>query len=121
VRDNKNPFAGRVAQNRATGSGAPLDVVVTEDQYLIEVDLPGVLLEDIELTIEDGELTIAAIRKRADEQTPKKAYAFNERRFGELTRTIALPGISGGAIAKKLADGVLTIAVGRREKSQDLS
>lgn len=121
MRDNKNPFADRVGQNRASGSGATLDVIVTEDQYLIEVDLPGVVLEDIDVTIEDGELTIRAIRKRNDENTPRKAYAFNERRFGELTRTIALPGLSGGAIAKKLADGVLTIVVGRREKSQQLS
>lgn len=119
-RDEKNPFADRSGR-RATGFGAPLDVVVTEDQYLIEIELPGIAMEDIEITIEEGELTIHAVRKPSDQQVAKKAYAFNERKFGELTRTIALPGMAGAVSAKTLADGVLTIVVGRRQATPQLS
>lgn len=120
MRDNKNPFADRA--ERMPGSGStPLDVLVTPDQYLIEVDLPGVSLEDVELTIEGGELTIHAVRRRGEQPAPRKDYAFLERKFGELTRTIALPGVYGTVISKTLADGVLTIAVGRKGTHEQLS
>ncbi|NVB77482.1 MAG: Hsp20/alpha crystallin family protein [Kofleriaceae bacterium] len=122
MRDPKNPFADRVERGAPRGSGsAALDVLVTPDQYLIEVDLPGVMIEDVELTIEDGELTIRAVRKRADQNAPRKDYAFLERKFGEVTRTIALPGVFGAVLAKTLANGVLTIAVGRQGTHEQLS
>jgi HSP20 family protein len=95
VRDSKNPF--------------------------VEVELPGVMLEDVELTIEDGELTIHAVRKRGEQTAARKDYAFLERKFGEVTRTIALPGVFGGVLAKTLANGVLTIAVGRQGTHEQLS
>jgi HSP20 family protein len=122
VRDNKNPFADRVERMPGSGSGSvPLDVLVTPDQYLIEVDLPGVNLEDVELTIEGGELTIHAVRRRGEQAAPRKDYAFLELRFGELTRTIALPGVYGAVSSKTLANGVLTIAVGRKGTHEQLS
>jgi HSP20 family protein len=121
VRDNKNPFADRAGRGSRNGGGAPLDVLVTPDKYLVEVDLPGVALEDIELTVEDGELTIHAVRKRAEQSAPRKDYAFLERKFGDVSRTIALPGIFGGVLVKTLANGVLTIAVGRQATHEQLS
>jgi HSP20 family protein len=122
VRGNpKNPFAGRVQRGGSAAVGAPLDVLVTPEQYLIEVDLPGVTLEDVELTIEDGELTIRAARRRPEQTATRKDYAFLERKFGEVTRTISLPGVFGGVLAKTLANGVLTIAVGRKGTHEQLS
>jgi HSP20 family molecular chaperone IbpA len=122
VRDSKNPFADRVERgSQGSRGGVTLDVLVTPDQYIIEADLPGVMLEDIEVTIEDRELTIQAIRKHGEQSAPRKDYAFLERKFGELTRTIALPGVYGGVITKTLANGVLTIAVGRKSTHEQLS
>ena len=126
MRDPKNPFADR-AERKLAGAGSTstggvtLDVLVTPEQYVIEVELPGVAPEDVELTIENGELTIHAIRKRPDQAAPRKDYAFLERKFGELTRTIALPGVFGDVLTKTLADGVLTIAVRRNATHEQLS
>ena len=121
MRDPKNPFSERVEQRGLRSSGGvALDVLVTPEQYLIEADLPGVELDDVEVSIEDGELTIIAKRKRVDQEKPRKDYAFLERKFGEITRTIALPGVYGGGnVAKTLANGVLTIAVGRKGTHED--
>lgn len=122
MRDPKNPFADRVERgSRPSSGGVSLDVLVTPDQYVIEVDLPGVMLEDIELTVEDGELTLHAVRKHTEQSAPRKDYAFLERKFGEITRTIVLPGVFGGVITKTLANGVLTIAVGRKATHEQLS
>jgi len=124
VRDHKNPFADRLERRTGSGGGAggvSLDVLVTPDRYLIEVDLPGVELDDIEVAIDGNELTIRAVRMRGAQAAPKKDYAFLERKFGELDRTITLPGVFGGLIAKTLANGVLTIAVGRKGTHEQLS
>lgn len=125
MRDTKNPFADRVERKIASGGtssgGVTLDVLVTPEQYVIEVDLPGVALEDIELVIEDSELTIQAIRRRPEQAEPRKDYAFLERKFGELTRTIALPGVFSSVTTKSLTNGVLTIVVGRKSTHEQLS
>ncbi|MBA3457718.1 MAG: Hsp20/alpha crystallin family protein [Deltaproteobacteria bacterium] len=123
MRDHKNPFADRVERGGArTGNGGvSLDVLVTPDHYEIEVDLPGVALEDVELTIEDGELTIHAVRKRGEQTASKKDYAFLERKFGEISRTIALPGVYGTVNGKTLAHGVLSITLGRKGMHEQLS
>ena len=118
--DNKNPFAGR-RDRTTTSSGVPLDVLVTPDQYLIDVDLPGVALEDIELTLEDGELTIQAGRTRPEATATRKDYAFFERKFGAMSRTISLPGAYGTVAGKTLANGVLSIAIGRKGTHEQLS
>ena len=121
MRDPKNPFTERVVQKGLRSSGGvALDVLVTPEQYVIEADLPGVDLADVEVAIEDGELTIKALRKRPDQEKPRKDYAFFERKFGEITRTISLPGVYAVA-AKTLANGVLTIAVGRKGTHEQLS
>ena len=120
-RDNKNPFADRVDRGSTSGGGAPLDVLVTPEAFHIEIDLPGVSLEDVELKIEDGELTIHAVRRRPEQTAPRKDYAFLERKFGEITRTIALPGVFGGEIGKTLANGVLTLSLGRKSTHEQLS
>lgn len=120
MRDPKNPFADRA--DRTTGhNGVQLDVLVTPDQYVIEVDLPGVQAEDVEVAIDGNEMTINAVRRRGDKDAPRKDYAFLERKFGEFTRTIALPGVFGAVLAQTLANGVLTIAVGRKGTHEQLS
>lgn len=122
--DGKNPFADRVGGAQRTHQGSPvasLDVLVANEQYVIEVDLPGIALDDIALAIADGELEIRAVRKRPDANIPRKDYAFLERKFGEIERTIKLPGAFGNITSKTLADGVLTIVVGRKGTHETLS
>lgn len=121
MRDNSNPFADRAERGSRSGGDVALDVLVTPEQYIVEVDLPGVALEDVELSIEGNELTIRAIRKRPEQAAPRKDYAFLERKFGEFSRTIALPGVYGSELAKTLANGVLTLAVGRKSTHEQLS
>ena len=59
----------------------------------------------------------ADVRKRNERGTP----SFIECKFGELTRTIALPGLYDSVATKTLADGVLTVTVGRKPTHEQLS
>ena len=79
-------------QDADTGRGsmaAPaMDVHQSEDKLEITAELPGVREEDIDLTIEDGVLTLRGEKKyeRTDEER-----GYSERRYGTFERRITLP------------------------------
>jgi len=122
VRDSNNPFADRVERGGPRGTGGvSLDVLVTPEQYVIEADLPGVELDDVKVGVEDGELTIPAIRKPPGQSAPPKAHPFPEPKVGELRPPTHAPGAMGGSIAKTLVNGVLTVAIARKGTHEQLS
>ncbi|WP_292660752.1 Hsp20/alpha crystallin family protein [Nitratifractor sp.] len=61
-----------------------------KDTYTIEVDLPGVKKEDINVSIEDNYLTVTAERKLAKE-VKEDDYYLMESAFGKYTRSFYLP------------------------------
>ncbi len=65
-----------------------IDLYDLDDSYQIIVEAAGVEQRDIELAIQDNELTIAGIRKINDEN---KKVLINERPRGKFQRTIKLP------------------------------
>jgi len=84
----------------------------------IEVDLPGVKKEDISLRVEDGILTVSAIRHYKNELT-KDSYYLCESSFGKLERRYSLPdNIDSEKIDAELKDGRLTIELQRTEASK---
>jgi len=84
----------------------------------IEVDLPGVKKEDISLKVEDGVLTVSAVRHYKNELT-KDSYYLCESSFGKLERRYSLPdNIDRENIDAELKDGRLTIGLQRTEESK---
>ena len=61
-----------------------------EKAYYIEVDLPGVKKEDIDVTTEDNVLTISGERK-VREEVDEEAYYKVESRYGKFSRSFTLP------------------------------
>jgi HSP20 family protein len=77
----------------------------------VRVDLPGVLPDELDVTVEDGVLTISGERsmERRDEDT---GYVRSERSYGTFYRSIALPeGVDESRIEAKFDNGVLEIDV----------
>jgi len=89
-----------------------------EDSVLrIEVDLPGVDKKDINIQIEDGVLSVSAIRHFKNELT-KDDYYLCESSFGKLQRRYSLPdNIDSEKIDAQLKDGRLTIELHKTEES----
>lgn len=105
-------FDGVVAGNAATVAYIPpVDVREQADCFLVEADLPGVALSDIEVTADKGVLTIRGERKSSkDEQTA--GYERRERVSGSFTRRFTLPkNVQPEAIRARFDHGVLEVTI----------
>lgn len=87
------------------------DAATTGDFYEINVELPGVALQDIDIDVHDGILTVQG-EKRAEREEKGKTYFFSERVFGSFQRSFRLPPkVDAEQIAASFRDGLLTIRV----------
>ena len=92
----KNPVkearteSGKADHTRGIVFEPRVDIVEVADNLLLHVDLPGVTLENLELTITDGNrLTLQGQRKSA--ALDKTTWHRQERSFGSFSRTLTLP------------------------------
>jgi len=87
----------------------------SSDTYDIEIDLPGVRKEDIELKIEDDYLTVNATR-RTKKEIKEEDYYLCESNFGLISRSFILPkDVDRDKISAKLEDGRLYISLEKEE------
>ncbi|MGL4514014.1 MAG: Hsp20/alpha crystallin family protein [Lacipirellulaceae bacterium] len=95
---------------------APASVWEADDRLFVEVDAPGVLPEHVEVTFENGQLSVS-LKRSAGEPAP--TFAYNERRFGDVTRTLSLPDtVDPNSIDAKLNAGVLRVEIAKRPETQ---
>ena len=100
---------------RVNGSNVPLDVVSDGDGVIVRASLPGVKPEDIEVTIEEGLLTIKG-GAEVEEGPNDSDYLLRERRAGKYYRTVRLgDSIDTEQAESHYEDGVLTITLPRAE------
>ncbi len=82
-----------------------------QEAYDISMELPGVSEDDIELSVEDGVVTVRGEKKTQSEKSGDTWY-FSERQYGAFRRSFRLPGDADGANASaRMKDGVLHISV----------
>ena len=74
----------------ATAWAPALDISERKDAYLVTVELPGVEADDLEITLEDGLLTIQGERHFAHDSSEQQFHRV-ERRYGAFRRSITLP------------------------------
>ncbi len=85
-----------------------------DSAYYIEVDLPGVKKEDIEITTEDNVLTISGERKVRDEIKEDDYYKV-ESVYGTFSRSFTLPeNVDVNKIEAKNENGVLEIVIPKK-------
>ena len=87
------------------------------DHYLIEAELPGVNRDQIEITAEDGVLTIAA-DMNMEKKEEKENYIYSERRMGRFQRSFNLEGIREEDIQASYENGVLKLTLPKEEISK---
>lgn len=87
----------------------------SSDSYDIEIDLPGVKKDDIELKIEDDYLTVNAVRRTKNE-IKENDYYLCESNFGLISRSFVLPkDIDRDKISANLENGRLYISLEKEE------
>ncbi len=104
------------------GSGAlrrwmpAMDLVETEDHFILRADLPGMTEEDVRIELEDTVLTVSGER-RAEHEDQKEGYHRVERAFGAFSRTLTLPkGVDPESIAASFDKGVLEVRIPKPEE-----
>ena len=101
-----------------TTAWAPaLDISERKDAYLVTVELPGVEADDLQLTLEDGLLTIQGERHFAHDSSEQQFHRV-ERCYGAFRRSITLPDhVMADGIQATVEDGVLQVMVPKMEQA----
>jgi len=102
-----------------TTAWAPaLDISERKDAYLVTVELPGVEADDLQITLEDGLLTIQGERHFAHDSSEQQFHRI-ERRYGAFRRSITLPAqVMAEQIEAMVDNGVLQILVPKMEEAK---
>jgi len=103
---------------RLTRQFPPVNLYDAGDRYVLSAQLPGMNLEDLDLSITGETLTMRGERKRPD-GVSDESYRRQERQYGRWTRTISLPDrVESTQVAASFARGLLTITLPKAENAK---
>jgi HSP20 family protein len=111
--------SGNSGQNDG-GRLAPYGVDIREDadHILVEAELPGFKKDEVDITLENQTLVISA-EHRDDKNQKQGDLLLHERRYNRFLRSFTLPPtVDDKSVDAKLADGVLTITLKKREETK---
>jgi HSP20 family protein len=95
---------------------APAALWEDNDNFHLEVDLPGVNSEDVDVTFEKGALLVTAERTPPQEE---RKYWHHDRNYGKLQFNLRLPeSVDGENIDAQLRNGVLHLTFAKRPEAQ---
>lgn len=102
----------------AEGAFAPaLDLTETDNEYRVRADLPGVKKDDLDISIQDGVLTINAETKYEDEKKENGRVIRQERRYGKFVRSMRLGDtVDVDKVKAEYKDGVLDLVLPKAEQ-----
>lgn len=116
IRDKQKEFNELISEYTAYSKITQIDVIETEESFIIKADLPRLENQDIEIAISEDTVDICA--ELTDEYADQNVdYIKRERSYGEVMRSITLPS----KIRIKEAEGtyndsVLTIKIPKQKK-----
>ena len=98
------------------------DVKERDNDYVIDVELPGINKKDVNLDLRDGYLVISAHREHnMNENDKKENYIRRERSYGSFSRSFYVGNVKEKDIDAKLENGILQIVVPKVQNQLDAS
>jgi len=102
-------FRGRRDRGAASVWSPPMEAYASDGDLVLRFDLPGVSLEDVDITLEDHTLTVSGVRKGVAEDAP---HYLLELPYGEFRHSVTVPeGSDADSIKATYRDGVLQIVL----------
>jgi HSP20 family protein len=93
----------------------PMDLVETDDDFVLRADLPGLSESDVNIELEGNVLTISGERK-AEHEERKEGYYRVERASGQFARSLTLPeGVNPEGVRANFDRGVLEVRIPKPE------
>lgn len=107
------PRAFEFNGNKALEWSPSVDISETDGEFLIRADLPAVKKEDVQVTVDDGMLTISGERRQQTEEKQEKSHRI-ETVYGKFSRSFSLPdNVDAANIRAESKDGVITVHVAK--------
>jgi HSP20 family protein len=95
-----------------------VDITERKDAYQVTAELPGVGIEDLDITLQDGLLTIRGERHHTPDADGEKVHRA-ERRYGAFRRSITMPvHVQADKIEASAQDGVLQVLIPKSQEAQ---
>ena len=108
-------FFKPMRDTRVAAAPIKVDVVDKAEAFVVRAEVPGVRKDDIQVTIEGDQLTIAAEIKRESEQKDGERVLRSERYAGSVYRSFVLPvEIDEAASTAKYENGVLELTLAKK-------
>ncbi len=97
----------------------PVDIFQNGNkEVVLKAELPDMNRADIDITVENGTLTLKG-EKKFSAETKEEQFHRIERRYGAFTRSFSLPEtVDAGKVAAEYKNGVLTITLPLREEAK---
>jgi HSP20 family protein len=106
-------FGGDGGEEALVGA-YPVDIREDDNNVYVDAELPGFKREQVDVTIENGILTIQAERQPDEQQGDSH---LRERRYTRVARSFTLPnGVDENSVDAKLDDGVLKLTLQKSEQ-----
>lgn len=104
-------FDAQPVRVRASRWTPAMDLVETEQHFVLSADLPGLRPEDVHVSVEDDVLTVSGERKLARESRESGVHRV-ERSSGRFSRSLTLPaGTDAGQVQASFENGVLEVRI----------
>ena len=101
-----------------SGWSPTLDVHENKDTLVVQVELPGMKKEEIDIALHEGVLTVSGERKTERERKEGEVFR-SERYFGKFQRSVTLPvAVDAGKVKASYKDGVLSIDLPKAEEAK---
>jgi HSP20 family protein len=121
-----DPFASLLADlvgpsdRKGSLMRASADVMEKEDEIRVQMEMPGIKTEDIEIELENNVLTISGEKKEERTESDRdERYHLSERRYGHISRSFVLPQeVEQEQIQAHFEDGVLSVRIPKSEKAR---
>lgn len=106
-------YVANQQEKRPAALQAPISVYDEGAAVVVELDLPGVARQDLQVNFDQGILTVTAERQR--QESDDRQYLYEERPFGKIARQLNLPEtVEPNSIEAELTAGVLRIKMAKK-------
>lgn len=101
-------FSGRRGRGAARVWSPLMEAYASDGDLVLRFDLPGLTMEDVDITLENRTLTVSGVRKAVAEEAP---HYLLELPYGEFRRSVTVPEGDADSIRATYKDGVLEIVL----------
>jgi len=109
---------GRPKVRELGGWGPSIDVSETKNDLVVKAELPGMDPKDIDISLNDGYLTLRGEKKQEREEKEEN-YHYIERSYGSFTRSVQLPKeVKRDKITASYKNGILKITLPKSEEAK---